>query len=301
MNFENCRKKWNAAEEQLVESKNQLTKVEIERTSFEVRLMHARNQLDIELKRRHKAELACEHLERRLQLVHDMLRNEGPTVGVQNVDRQSLLTALTGRTGQATHPCTRLPVVDETLTSNLSHSGISYDTTSDEPLEANVSAMKQTKRMNRDRRCSTRILVDGPPVTARRSRSLSSGQLLDNVGSTPGSANDTTASNTGEEGRTPVRTPMEVAPRRHSEWNRRLGLLAEKMTVEHGSVENLLTAPAPPPATPTPNTFRTPRNPVLTRPHIFVSKTDTGENSPALQNRGRGIVNIHKRADGASV
>lgn len=62
MNFEECRKKWLRAGEELMSCKEILTKTETERGSLEVKLKHARNQVDVEIRRRQKAEAVHEKL-----------------------------------------------------------------------------------------------------------------------------------------------------------------------------------------------------------------------------------------------
>lgn len=62
VNFEDCRKKWMRADEDLVSCKEVLAKVETERGALEVKLKHARNQVDVEIRRRQKAEAVYEKL-----------------------------------------------------------------------------------------------------------------------------------------------------------------------------------------------------------------------------------------------
>lgn len=61
-NFEECRKKWLRAGEELVSCKEVLAKAETERGALEVKLKHARNQVDVEIRRRQKAEAVYEKL-----------------------------------------------------------------------------------------------------------------------------------------------------------------------------------------------------------------------------------------------
>lgn len=62
INFEQCRKKWLRADEDLVSCKEVLAKAETERSALEVKLKHARNQVDVEIRRRQKAEAVYEKL-----------------------------------------------------------------------------------------------------------------------------------------------------------------------------------------------------------------------------------------------
>lgn len=50
------------ADEELVSCKEVLAKVETERGALEVKLKHARNQVDVEIRRRQKAEAVYEKL-----------------------------------------------------------------------------------------------------------------------------------------------------------------------------------------------------------------------------------------------
>lgn len=61
-NFDDCRRKWLKAEQALGFCKEALAKTETERGALEVKLKHARNQVDVEIRRRQKAETDCEKL-----------------------------------------------------------------------------------------------------------------------------------------------------------------------------------------------------------------------------------------------
>lgn len=61
-NFDDCRRKWLRTQQELGSCKEALTKTETERGSLEVKLKHARNQVDVEIRRRQKAEADCEKL-----------------------------------------------------------------------------------------------------------------------------------------------------------------------------------------------------------------------------------------------
>lgn len=62
MNFEEWRKKWLLTGDELVSCKEMLTKAETEKGALEVKLKHARNQVDVEIRRRQKAEAVYEKL-----------------------------------------------------------------------------------------------------------------------------------------------------------------------------------------------------------------------------------------------
>lgn len=62
VSFEDCRKKWLLTDEELLSCKEGLAKAETERGALEVKLKHARNQVDVEIRRRQKAEAVYEKL-----------------------------------------------------------------------------------------------------------------------------------------------------------------------------------------------------------------------------------------------
>lgn len=62
INFEDCRKKWRQSGEELLSCKEMLAKAETERGALEVKLKHARNQVDVEIRRRQNAEAVHEKL-----------------------------------------------------------------------------------------------------------------------------------------------------------------------------------------------------------------------------------------------
>ncbi|XP_060683695.1 rac GTPase-activating protein 1-like [Hemiscyllium ocellatum] len=262
VNFENCRKKWKYAEEQFVTCQSQLVKAELELTALRVRFKHACNQLDVELRRRHKAELTCEQLERRLQLVHDVLKSDAPGSALHNEDRQNLLQVLAARTQPEQQARTRLQAVDETVTSNISCSSISYDRTRDEMLDLNISAVKPVTAKIRNKRRSSRVLVDRPPVAPRRSRSRSFDQLVDCAGSAPVGVGAGSAPVGVGAGSAPVGVGAGSAP---------VGV--EQIPEDHtvGSGHQLVTAPGA--AAPSPDPFSTPASAPKSRPHTFISKT----------------------------
>ncbi|KAI4826508.1 hypothetical protein KUCAC02_029955, partial [Chaenocephalus aceratus] len=75
-NFEECRKKWQRSGDELVSTKEVLAKTETERGALEVKLKHARNQVD----------------ERQLQLIRELLisENNGNSVHLSEEQRSAL-------------------------------------------------------------------------------------------------------------------------------------------------------------------------------------------------------------------
>lgn len=67
-NFEEVRKKWLYAELELKKCKELLVKSDVAQAALEVKLKHARNQLDVEIKKRSKVEAKYQYL---VQHSHD--------------------------------------------------------------------------------------------------------------------------------------------------------------------------------------------------------------------------------------
>uniref|UniRef100_A0A1A8QQK1 Rac GTPase-activating protein 1 n=1 Tax=Nothobranchius rachovii TaxID=451742 RepID=A0A1A8QQK1_9TELE len=169
-NFEDCRHKWLRTEQELGSCKEMLTKAEMERGSLDVKLKHARNQVDVEIRRRQKAEADCEILERQIQLIRDLLTSEGSTNSIQlSAEQRSALAFLNTNTqGTATlNTSRRLVTIDESA-SILSD--ISFDKT-DDSLDWDSSTVRTVRLKKREKRRSSRNLIDGPPVLSKRSRS----------------------------------------------------------------------------------------------------------------------------------
>ncbi|NXS91423.1 RGAP1 protein, partial [Jacana jacana] len=127
--FEATRQRCCRLEQDGRRAREQLARVEAERAALEVKLKHARNQVEVEMTKRHRAEAELEKQERKLQLVLEALMQEPWGSGEQC----SILSALVGhRFGAALAPGRRSPGVDESCQSLLSHSDISYDRTEDD-------------------------------------------------------------------------------------------------------------------------------------------------------------------------
>lgn len=62
LNFEDSRRRWLRLEQELISCKEVVAKAETEKGALEVKLKHARNQVDVEIRRRQKAEADCAKL-----------------------------------------------------------------------------------------------------------------------------------------------------------------------------------------------------------------------------------------------
>uniref|UniRef100_I3KIT6 Rac GTPase-activating protein 1 n=1 Tax=Oreochromis niloticus TaxID=8128 RepID=I3KIT6_ORENI len=130
-NFDDCRRKWLKTEHELGSCKEMLRKTETERGSLEVKLKHARNQVDVEIRRRQKAEADCETLDRQIQLIRDLLTSEGSSNSIQLSAEQRSALAFLNTNCQTTanlNTSRRLMTIDE---SGSILSDISYDKTDD--------------------------------------------------------------------------------------------------------------------------------------------------------------------------
>ncbi|XP_014351732.1 rac GTPase-activating protein 1 [Latimeria chalumnae] len=168
--FEDCRKKWQRTEQDLGKHKELLMKAETERSSLDVKLKHARNQVDVEIKRRQRAEADCERLERQIHLIRDLLVCEGSN-SIQLSEEQRTALAFLNNRSQAQNGYTankRLSTIDE---SGSILSDISYDKTEDS-LDWDSSLVKTVRLKKREKRRSSRNHTDGPPAPSKRSRSI---------------------------------------------------------------------------------------------------------------------------------
>ncbi|KAI5095928.1 rac GTPase-activating protein 1 [Silurus meridionalis] len=170
LNFEDCRRKWLRVEQDLASCKEVLAKAETERGALEVKLKHARNQVDVEIRRRQKAESDCEKMDRQIQLIRDLLVTEGSSTSIQLNDEQRSALAFLNARSQAPanlNSSRRLATIDESA-SILSD--ISYDKT-DDSLDWDSSVVRTVRLKKRQKRRSSRNHTDGPPAVAKRSRS----------------------------------------------------------------------------------------------------------------------------------
>ncbi|XP_037304440.2 rac GTPase-activating protein 1-like [Pungitius pungitius] len=174
IHFEECRKKWLRAGEELVSCREVLSKAETERGALEVKLKHARNQVDVEIRRRQKAEAVHEKLERQLQLIRDLLISENNGSSVHLSEEQRSALAFLSAHSQAAQAAVsnvntsrRLTTIDESA-SLLSD--ISYDQT-DDSLDWDTSAMRTVRLRKRQKRRSSRKLSEVPPQAMKKPRS----------------------------------------------------------------------------------------------------------------------------------
>lgn len=261
-NFDVCRRKWLKTEQDLGSFKEILTKTESERGALEVKLKHARNQVDVEIRRRQKAEADCEKLDRQIQLIRDLLTSEGSSNSIQlSAEQRSALAFLnTHKTASNLNTSRRLKTIDESA-SILSD--ISYDKT-DDSLDWDSSNVRTVRLKKREKRRSSRNHIDGPPTASKRSRS---------TGKTSGVGNETLVT------KTTVMVPVDGGPVEAVStietipyWTRSRRTAARDWDSESVKSEDVVKQPSNPegPAKVQPST---PQNHGGVRLHEFVSKT----------------------------
>ncbi|XP_023121021.2 rac GTPase-activating protein 1 isoform X2 [Amphiprion ocellaris] len=176
-NFESVQKKWLHAEMELKKYKELLVKSDVSKAALEVKLKHARNQLDVEMKKRYKIEADYQYL-RQMQLMCDILVHDSKSSACLNDEQKSLLATFEHKAGNATlqKSSKRLSVIDES--SFLSHSDISYDRTDDD-VDLDTTVIKPLRSRARERRRSSMGPSFGPPVVKRSRGGNVSAELLD--------------------------------------------------------------------------------------------------------------------------
>ncbi|XP_011475839.2 rac GTPase-activating protein 1 [Oryzias latipes] len=263
-NFDECRRKWLSSEQELGACKEMLRTAEMERGALEVKLKHARNQVDVEIRRRQKAESDCDSLDRQIQLIRDLLTSEGSTNSIQlSAEQRSALAFLNtnGQVGTNLNSSRRLVTIDESA-SILSD--ISYDK-SDDSLDWDSSTVRTVRLKKREKRRSSRNQVDGPPLSAKRSRST--GRAAERANETLVTTTTVTVPANG--GPVEAVSTIETVPY----WTRsRRKTAAIQEDSESVRSEDVFKAPANPEvdARAQPST---PQSKGAVRPHEFVSKT----------------------------
>ncbi|XP_062972845.1 rac GTPase-activating protein 1-like isoform X2 [Elgaria multicarinata webbii] len=192
-------------------ARTQLRQSESERSVLEVKLKHARNQVEVEMKKRHLAEAELENQERKLQLIYDFLMAD-PQIIPLNEEQRSALTVLDRPSFRCSSllPSKRLSAREELGNSLISD--ISFDRSDD---EVDLDMIKPIK--SRDRRRSSLAPLIQPVIAAKRARP--------SVAPTP-SANEmlvvTLRSGAIVKSRGPAQSlaPLSVVPRRRSQQSR---------------------------------------------------------------------------------
>ncbi|KAM6259391.1 rac GTPase-activating protein 1-like [Spheniscus humboldti] len=270
--FEATRQRCCRLEQDGRRAREQLARVEAERAALEVKLKHARNQVEVEMKKRHRAEAELEKQERKLQLVFESLMREPWGSGVLSGEQRSVLSALAGRRlGVALAPGRRSSAVDESCQSLLSHSDISYDRTEDD-VDVDMTVVRTLKRKAQERQRVSLAPQIGPVVVAKRHRSSVAPHNAASVPPVP----------PPDEVPGPASSllPAVLVPRRHSRQGHRVSTRAELTTVWGTSEDPGCHAPGQESHTeggsvgqPVPAPFPSPPRGLPPLHHQFTSKT----------------------------
>lgn len=130
---EECRKKWLAAENEAIRLKQDIAKITAENEALEVKLKHARSQVEIEIKKRMKAEAAQDHMERQVALIRELLNDKDTMSRLNDNERQTLIQISQCHHDDRGSPRKRRSAAhDESTCSILSPSDTSCDTTGDD-------------------------------------------------------------------------------------------------------------------------------------------------------------------------
>ncbi|XP_063255901.1 rac GTPase-activating protein 1-like [Prinia subflava] len=227
--FEATRQRCCRLEQDGRRAREQLARVEAERAALEVKLKHARNQVEVEMKKRHRAEAELEKQERKLQLVLELLMREPWGNEALSREQCSVLSALAGRRlGAALAPGRRSSAVDEPCQSLLSHSDISYDRTEDD-VDVDMTVVRTLKRKVPDKQRVSLAPQVGPVVMAKRHRSSMVPQNAVSVPAMPPPAEVPGPADL---------LPAVLVPQRRSRQGHRVSTCAELTTV-WGTSEDL--------------------------------------------------------------
>nr|XP_032807165.1 rac GTPase-activating protein 1-like isoform X1 [Petromyzon marinus] len=162
----------------LAAREEQLSQAEAEQKALEVKLKHARNQVDVELRRRHKVEAECEKLQSQMQLVREVLMQDlSESRLFLNEEQRTALGFLSGcgptPTTRKSHG--RMSAIRESVLSTSMISEISYDHTDDD-WDADTTQRVEQRATRREKRRS--LGVGHPEVwTMQPKRSCVPGEM----------------------------------------------------------------------------------------------------------------------------
>ncbi|CAM4532415.1 rac GTPase-activating protein 1-like isoform X1 [Lepidochelys kempii] len=226
--FEACRQRCCRLGLDLRRAREQLLAAESECSALRVKLKHARNQVEVEMGKRQRAEAELEKQERKLQLIFDFLMQESPRAALSEGQRSALVLLEGPQLGTALAPGRRLSAVDESCTSLTSHSDISYDRTEDD-VDLDLTVVKPLKQKSRERPRSSLAPLIGPVVAAKRTRP----PVLPAAGASEPLVSLSAGPVAEDRGPDRSRLPVAAVPvlGRRSHLGRRLSTLTELTTV----------------------------------------------------------------------
>ncbi|XP_033016403.1 rac GTPase-activating protein 1-like isoform X2 [Lacerta agilis] len=198
-------------------AREKLRQSESERSVLEVKLKHARNQVEVEMKKRHRAEAELEKQERKLQLIYDYLMSDSQ-ISPFSEDQRSALAALD-------RPCfsrsTLLPGKRPSAVEGLGTSiisDISFDHSDD---EVDLEVIKYLK--GRDKGCSSLVPPIQPVATTKSART--------SVAPLPPSGNEMSVAILRSGATAHVLPPIAVVPRHRSRQSRCLSTRSDATSV----------------------------------------------------------------------
>uniref|UniRef100_UPI00358EA352 rac GTPase-activating protein 1-like n=1 Tax=Myxine glutinosa TaxID=7769 RepID=UPI00358EA352 len=226
--MEDCRQQWAETEKRVLWQQEALAKTEAERVALDVKLKHARNQVDVEIKRRHQAEMECEKLDHQIQLMRDLLIGDQAGSLTLSAEQCHALSMLNGRGMEGTaHPgkATRLTTIDESSRSFVSPSDISYDRTDEDLDNSFLRSGRKYRREKRKPSHEVEVKNQLPPIPAKRSCVDYTGQKLVTLVDKGDSILATTMVTVPPDGG-PVEavSTLSPVPRRRSSRGRRLSI-----------------------------------------------------------------------------
>ncbi|KAM7338749.1 hypothetical protein ACRRTK_002233 [Alexandromys fortis] len=170
--FEDFRKKCQRTNQELEKFKDLLLKAKTGRSALDVKLKHVRNQVDVEIKRRQRAEAECAKLEQQIQLIRDILMfDTSGSIQLSEEQKSALAFLNRGQTPSGNCGNNRLSTIDE---SGSILSDISFDKT-DVSLDWDSSLGKNFKMKRREkRRSNSRQFIDAPPWPVKKTCSIGS-------------------------------------------------------------------------------------------------------------------------------
>ncbi|XP_065666570.1 rac GTPase-activating protein 1 isoform X6 [Hydra vulgaris] len=182
---EKCREKWHVTEEENHMMKKDMAKYKAETDTLVVKLKHARNQLDSEMRKRLKAEQSVDHMARQLQLIKELLLDKDNTHQLSSVDRQALAQSLNNYSSANNNRHGEVGLMNQSYTFEESGSVLSpsdYDMTDDDILDETGSSMGPHKgKSNKRGRPSAPLLetdeISEDPEYIKRTRVTEEGTL----------------------------------------------------------------------------------------------------------------------------
>ncbi|XP_067141380.1 rac GTPase-activating protein 1-like [Centruroides vittatus] len=164
-NYENNKK---VVEIEIMELQKQLSKAKAEIGGLETKLKHARHRLEVEMKKRSKAENDRNILERQISLIREVLLADQNAMNDQTKEKLAFLNSTYCPNKNKDSP-KRLQTIDESAGSVLSPSDVSFDKTDDD-LESRDDVGPRNRRSRGKR--SSRSTNNETSIKRRKSQEI---------------------------------------------------------------------------------------------------------------------------------